>query len=100
MSGCCFVEGSFTRGLRRKPALPSPQPTAADPEHAAYPSGTVGADLGVKTLAVPSKGDPIPGPRANTALLKRVRRTSRAMSRKQRQSRNRDRARRRLARLH
>ncbi len=65
-----------------------------------YPSGTVGVDLGVKTLAVASKGDPIPGPKAHTALLKRLRRVSRAMSRKQRQSRNRERARRRLARLH
>jgi hypothetical protein len=29
MSGSCFAEGSFTRGLRREPALPSPQSTAA-----------------------------------------------------------------------
>jgi putative transposase len=62
--------------------------------------GTVGVDLGVTTLAVPSRGDPIPGPKAHTALLKRLRRVSRAMSRKQRQSRNRDRARRKLTRLH
>ncbi len=29
MSGCYVAEGSFTRGLRREPALAFPQPTAA-----------------------------------------------------------------------
>jgi transposase len=42
----------------------------------------------------------IPGPKAHTALLKRLRRSSRWLSRKQRGSRNALKAKRRLARLH
>jgi putative transposase len=60
------------------------------------PQEAVGVDLGL-TL---SQGDPIPGPKAHTALLKRLRRTSHALSRKQRGSRNAAKAKRRLARLH
>jgi putative transposase len=58
------------------------------------PQEVVGVDLGVSVLATLSQGDPIPGPKAHTALLKRLRHSSRAFSRKQRGSRNAARARR------
>jgi putative transposase len=64
------------------------------------PQEVVGVDLGVKVLATPSRGDPIPGPKAHTVLLKRLRRTSRALSRKVKGSANRRKAQRKLARLH
>ena len=60
----------------------------------------VGVDLGINTLAVLSDGAAIRGPKAHTALRQRLRRTSRAFSRKQRGSRNAAKAKRRLARLH
>lgn len=64
------------------------------------PQGVVGSDLGVTVLATPSRGEAIAGPKAHTALLKRLRRTSRALSRKQRGSRRAAKAKLRLARLH
>jgi putative transposase len=64
------------------------------------PEEVIGVDLGVSVLATLSQGDPIPVPKAHTALLKRLRRSSRALSREQRGSRNAAKARRRLARLH
>ena len=63
--------------------------------------GTVGVDLGVKALATLSTGEPpIPGPKPHKALLYRVRRLSRSLSRKQKGSRNRDKAKLKLAKLH
>jgi putative transposase len=73
---------------------------APGPEPVGDRNGTVGIDVGVKVLITPSKGEPVHGPKAHTVLLKRLRRVSRAMSRKQRHSRNRARAQRKLARLH
>lgn len=64
------------------------------------PHDAVGVDLGVTTLATLSQGDPIPGPKAHTALLGRLRRTSRALSRKRKGSANRRKAKAKLARLH
>jgi putative transposase len=64
------------------------------------PEKAVGVDLGLKRLAVFSQGDPITGPKAFAASLKRLRRASRALSRKQLGSCNRAKARQRLARLH
>lgn len=64
------------------------------------PCDAVGVDLGVTTLATLSDGTEISGPKPHTALLKRLRRSSRALSRKRRGSRNAEKARRRLARLH
>lgn len=64
------------------------------------PQDVVGIDLGVTVLATPSRGEAIAGPKAHTALLKRLRRTSRALSRKQRGSRRAAKAKLRLARLH
>jgi len=57
-------------------------------------------DLGVSALATLSTGEIVPGPKAHTALLARLRRLSRGLSRKQLKSRNREKARRKLARLH
>lgn len=62
--------------------------------------GAVGVDLGVKALATLSTGEAINGPKAHTSLLKRLRRLSRSLSRKQKGSRNRQKAKAQLARLH
>lgn len=62
--------------------------------------GTVGVDLGLTTLATLSTGEKVAGPKALRSSLKRLRRTSRAHSRKVRGSANRKKAARRLARCH
>jgi putative transposase len=62
--------------------------------------GVVGIDLGVSALATLSTGEQWPGPKALRLLLDRLRRLSRSLSRKVKGSRNRDKAKRRLARLH
>ena len=59
-----------------------------------------GVDLGVKTLAVLSTGESIPGPKAHRRLLAVLRRRSRALSRKRKGSANRGKAKAHLARLH
>lgn len=71
-----------------------------DIKPAEKPKEAVGVDLGVTTLATLSDGDPIPGPKAHKALLKRLRRTSRSLSRKRKGSANRRKAKAKLARLH
>ncbi len=60
----------------------------------------VGVDLGITTLATLSAGETIPGLRAGRALLGRLRRTSRGLSRETKGSADRAKAKRRLARLH
>ena len=62
--------------------------------------GTVGVDLGVTTLATLSTGEKITGPKAHKALLNRLRRLSRSLSRKKKGSTNRLKAKQKLARLH
>jgi len=62
--------------------------------------GAVGVDLGVTALATLSTGETITGPKAHRALLKRLRRLSRSLSRKQKGSNNRYKVKSRLARLH
>jgi putative transposase len=62
--------------------------------------GAVGVDLGVSTLATLSTGEAIPGPKPHKALLDRLRRLSRSLSRKQKGSANRKKAGARLAKLH
>lgn len=63
--------------------------------------GAVGVDLGISALATLSTGEPpIPGPKAHTALLKRIQRLSRSLSRKQKGSANRRKAKAKLAKLH
>jgi len=74
--------------------------TECVPRRCAENQGTVGVDLGVSALATLSTGEIIPGPKAHAALLKRLRRLSRSLSRKRNGSRNRTEARMRLAQLH
>jgi putative transposase len=63
--------------------------------------GAAGVDLGVSALATLSTGEPpIPGPKPHTALLDRLRRLSRSLSRKHKGSANRKKAKARLAKLH
>ena len=62
--------------------------------------GAVGVDLGVKALATLSTGEAIPGPKPHKALLGRLRRLSRSLSRKKKGSCNRKKAKANLARLH
>jgi putative transposase len=63
--------------------------------------GAVGVDLGVSALATLSTGEPpVPGPKAHKALLKRLQRLSRSLSRKQKGSANRQKAKEKLANLH
>lgn len=63
--------------------------------------GAVGVDLGVSALATLSTGEPpILGPKAHKALLDRLRRLSRSLSRKIKGSANRKKAKAKLAKLH
>ncbi|KWA83775.1 transposase [Burkholderia ubonensis] len=60
----------------------------------------VGVDLGLKALATFSDGTEVQGPKALGTLLQRLRRLSRAHSRKEKGSANRRKSAQRLARLH
>jgi len=62
--------------------------------------GVVGVDLGVTTLATLSNGETFVGPKALAMLLDRVRRLSRGLSRKLKGSRNRGKAKKKLAKLY
>nr|WP_249419394.1 transposase [Hydrogenophilus thiooxidans] len=62
--------------------------------------GAVGVDLGVSALATLSTGEKVVGPKPHKALLDRLRRLSRSLSRKQKGSSNRRKARAKLAKLH
>jgi putative transposase len=63
--------------------------------------GVVGVDLGISSFATLSTGEPpVAGPKAHTALLMRLRRLSRSLSKKQKGSANRMRAKNKLARIH
>jgi putative transposase len=63
--------------------------------------GAVGVDLGVAALATLSTGEaPIAGPKPHTALLERLRRLCRSLSRKQKGSANGRKAKAKLAKLH
>jgi len=62
--------------------------------------GAVGVDLGVSSLATLSTGDTISGPKPHKALLDRLRRLSRSLSRKAKGSANRRKAKAELAKLH
>jgi putative transposase len=62
--------------------------------------GAVGVDLGVTRLATLSTGETFTGPKALGALLSRLKRLSRSLSRKVKGSRNRVKAKLKLARLH
>ena len=69
-------------------------------EDTKHQHSVIGVDLGIKTLATLSQGDSIPGPKAHKSLLAKVRRLSRSLSRKQKNSANRRKAQRKLARCH
>jgi len=62
--------------------------------------GVVGVDLGVKSLATLSTGEEIVGPKPHKALLKRLKHLSRSLSRKIKGSKNRFKAKQKLAKLH
>jgi putative transposase len=62
--------------------------------------GAVGVDLGVSALATLSTGETITGPKAHKALLCRLQRLSRGLSRKVKGSENRKKAKVKLSRLH
>lgn len=74
--------------------------TEDPPKRRAENQGTVGADLGVSAMATLSTGEVIPGPKPHKALLSRLRRLSRSLSRKRKGSNNRQKAKAKLARLH
>jgi putative transposase len=63
-------------------------------------SVTVGVDLGISTMATLSTGEKIAGPKPHTALLRRLKQWSRALSRKIKGSKNRAKAKIKLARIH
>ena len=62
--------------------------------------GTVGVDLGVSTLATLSTGGKVAGAKPHKALLSRLQRLSRSLSRKVKGSANHHKAKQKLARLH
>jgi putative transposase len=62
--------------------------------------GVVGVDLGVLSLATLSTGERIPGPKALRRDQRRLRRLSRSLARKKKGSKNRAKAKTKLARLH
>lgn len=70
------------------------------PKCKAENQGLVGVDLGVSALATLSTGETVTGPKAHQALLDRLYRLSRSLSRKQKGSHNRAKAKAKLARLH
>ena len=62
--------------------------------------GVVGVDLGVSALATLSTGEKVVGAKPHKALLSRLKRLSRSLSRKVRGSANRHKAKQKLAKLH
>ena len=62
--------------------------------------GTVGVDLGIKTLAMLSNGEAWQGPRPLKRLLKKLARLQRDLSRKKKGSNNREKAKLKVAKLH
>lgn len=61
---------------------------------------TVGLDVGIKALATLSTGEVIEGPKPHRSLLNRLRRLSRSLSKKEKGSKNRYKAKCKLAKLH
>jgi putative transposase len=73
------------------------EPELKKPEHK---QEIVGIDLGLSTLATLSTGEKVDGPKPHQLLLRRLRQTSKALSRKVKGSKNRAKAKIKLARLH
>jgi putative transposase len=63
-------------------------------------NSAVGVDLGVSAMATLSTGEKIVGPKPHTTLLRRLKQLSKALSRKVKGSKNRAKAKIKLARLH
>lgn len=63
-------------------------------------NGTVGVDLGLKTFAMLSTGEPVKGPKPHRALGKRLRRLNQSLSRKTKGSANFRKAKAKLSKLH
>jgi len=61
---------------------------------------TVGLDVGIKALATLSTGEVIEGPKPHKVLINRLRRLSRSLSKKEKSSKNRNKAKRKLAKLY
>ena len=70
------------------------------PQRRAENQGAAGVDLGVSALATLSTGEKEPGPKPHKSLPGRLRRLSRSLSRKQKGSSNRQKAKAKLATLH
>ena len=68
--------------------------------HARKNHGAVGIDLGIKTMATFSRGEPSVGVKAHTQKLSRLKRLSRRLSRKKKGGSNFKKAANRIARLH
>lgn len=73
-----------------------PDPPQVKPEQ----NSAIGVDLGISAMATLSTGEKIPGPRPQAALLGRLKRCSKGLSRKKKGSKNRAKAKIKLARLH
>ncbi|OGT53946.1 MAG: transposase [Gammaproteobacteria bacterium RIFCSPHIGHO2_12_FULL_42_13] len=75
--------------------MQKPIPPAANDNQVA-----VGVDLGLTDFAVLSTGEKITGPKPHQALMSRLKRLSKSLSRKEKKSNNRKKAKIKLARLH
>lgn len=71
-----------------------------DPPKPVPPPATVGVDVGLSTMATLSTGEKITGSKPHKALLQRLKQFSKALSRKVKGSKNRAKAKTKLARLH
>lgn len=65
-----------------------------------FPDAVIGADAGLRHLAVLSTGEEVPNPRPLRKALRKLARLNRELARRKPGSRNREETRRRLARLH
>jgi putative transposase len=74
--------------------------TADAPKQKKINKNTVGVDLGISAMATLSTGEKIAGPKPHTTLLRRLKQLSKALSRKVKGSKNRAKAKIKLARLH
>lgn len=79
---------SFTCEVERNPGRPT------------HPEAVVGADAGIRHLAVLSTGENVPNPRPLRQALRKLARLNRELARRQRGSRHGQATQRRLARLH
>lgn len=94
-----IVSATISRGANKwfvsvTVEIQKPRPIANDNQVA------VGVDLGLNHFATLSTGEKITGPKPHKALMNRLRRLSRSLSRKQKGSNNRKKAKIKLSRLH